>query len=150
MAEVLFIYGGSNDTIIQCDINDKMKDIIKKFENKINNEGNNENNINLLYIYNGSKINPELTFNEQANELDKNRKKMNIITLKDEDSSDITKKIRSEDIICPECKENIFINFKNFKINLHGCKSAHIRNNIELYNFEETQKINLSKIVCDI
>ena len=150
MVEVLFIYEGSNDTIIQCDINDKMKDIIKKFENKINNEGNNENNINLLYIYNGSKINPELTFNEQANELDKNRKKMNIITLKDEDSSDITKKIRSEDIICPECKENIFIDIKKFKINLHDCKNKHNKKDMMLNSFKETQTIELSEIICEI
>ena len=74
MAEITFNYEGSN-TIIQCDINDKTKDIINKFLTKTTKE----ENIKLYYLYNGSKINEELTFNEQANQIDKNRKKMNVI-----------------------------------------------------------------------
>ena len=30
-------------------------------------------------------------------------------------------KIISKDIICPKCKENIFIEIKDYKINLYGC-----------------------------
>ena len=48
-----------------------MNDIINKFLFKIK---KNEN-INLYYLYNVNKINNELIFQEQANELDKNRKK---------------------------------------------------------------------------
>ena len=40
MVEVLFIYEGQK-IIIQCNIEDKMKDIINKFENKIKKEENN-------------------------------------------------------------------------------------------------------------
>ena len=47
-----------------------MKDIIDAFLIKIHNKEN-----NLYYLYNGTKINFELTFNEQANDFDKNRKK---------------------------------------------------------------------------
>ena len=46
MAEIIFNYEGIN-TVIQCDTNDKMKDIINIFMIKINNKEN-----NLYYFYN--------------------------------------------------------------------------------------------------
>ena len=46
-----------------------MKVIIDRFLIKIKYKEN-----NLYYLYNGTKINYELTFNEQANIIDKNRK----------------------------------------------------------------------------
>ena len=76
MAEVIFNYEGIN-TKIQCDENEKIEEIIKKILIKINNSQNN----NLVYLYNGQKINNELTLKEQANELDKNRKKMYILAI---------------------------------------------------------------------
>ena len=74
MAEIRFTHEGRNTTI-QCDTNDKIKDIINKF--LIKNNKNEQNN--LYYLYNGNKINEELTFYEQANHIDKNRKKMDVI-----------------------------------------------------------------------
>ena len=68
MAEALFIYEGLQ-IIIQCNIEDKMKDIINKFKNKIKEENN-----NLYYIYNGDKINEELKLNKIIkNENEKNK-----------------------------------------------------------------------------
>ena len=113
MVEVIFNYIGI-DTIIQCNINDKMKDIIKRFFIKI---GRNDND-NLLFIYDANIINYNLTFIQQANELDINRNKMNILVKLNNDIREI-KEIISKDIICPECGENIFINVKDFKINLY-------------------------------
>ena len=144
MAEVIFNYEGI-DTTIQCNIDDKMKDIIDKFLLKIGKKDE-----NIFYLYNGTKINKELTFNEQANDLDKNRKKMNIIITKTEDDIPEKNEIISKDIICPECKENTIIEIKNFKMNFHGCKNNHIINDILLNKYEETQKIDISKIICDI
>ena len=51
MAEVIFNYEGIN-TIIQCDENEKIEEIIKTFLIKINDSQNN----NLVYLYNGQKI----------------------------------------------------------------------------------------------
>jgi len=65
--EVIFNYKDFY-TIIQPNIDDKMKDIINKFLIKI---GKNENDKNLYYIYNGNKVNLELTCIKLANELDK-------------------------------------------------------------------------------
>ena len=121
MAEIKFTYEGSN-TIIQCDINDKIKDIINKFLIKINKE----KNIKLYYLYNGKIINKELTFNEQANQIDKNRKKMNVIVYNSFEESNKKNEILSKDIICFDCKENCLIDIKNFKINFNECKNNHI------------------------
>ena len=147
MVEVTFNYEGIN-IIIQCKINDKMKDIINIFLNKI---GKNENDNNLLYIYDANIINYDLTFIQQANELDRNRNKMNIIVKPNIDNNTEIKEkeIISKDIICPECGENILINIKDFKINLYGCKNNHNINNISINNYENIQKIDLSKIICN-
>ena len=88
-----------------------MKDIIDAFLIKMQNKEN-----NLYYLYNGTKINLELTFNEQANDFDKNRKKINIIVNKNEDDDSQIKEIVSKDIICPECKENVLIDINSFHI----------------------------------
>ena len=87
MVEVIFNYEGI-DTTIQCDINDKMKDIIGKLLNKIS-----EKEDNLCYLYNGNKLNYELSFNEQANDVDKIRKKMNVIVNKTDDKKNEKKKL---------------------------------------------------------
>ena len=144
MAEVTFDYESLNINI-QCNVNDKMKDIINKFLAKIEKKGQNI----LYYLYNGTRIKEELTFNEQANDYDKNRKKMNILVTNDENTTN-NKKIISNDIICPECSENILIEIKDFKIKLSECKNKHIINNILLTKFKETQKIDLNRIICEI
>ena len=143
MAEIIFNYEGVNTTI-QCNENDKIKDIINKFLIKIQKQED-----NLYYLYNGNKINYELTFNEQANEVDRNRRTMNMLVV-DGEGKNVKNEVISKEIICPECKDEIFIDIKNFKINLYGCKQNHNKNNIILYSFEETQKIDLNKIICEI
>ena len=121
-----------------------MKDIIDKFLIKIKSKKN-----NLYYLYNGSKINFELTFNEQANDLDKNRKQMNIV-VNDKDVSPYNTFLKkSEYIICPECKELILISIKNHKICLSECKNGHKFEDIPFKDFEQTQYIDESKIKCD-
>ena len=57
MAEAIFNYRGII-TIIQCSLNDKMKDIINMFLDKIK-----EKRDNFFYLYNGTEINKELSFN---------------------------------------------------------------------------------------
>ena len=78
---------------------------------------NNKNNI--YYLYNGDKINEELTFNELTNENDNKRKKMNILVyIKEENINNEENIIKSKEVMCPECKENILINIKYYRINL--------------------------------
>ena len=144
MADAIFNYEGI-ETTIQCNLNDKMKDIINRFLIKI---GKKEDNF--YYLYNGSKINKELTFNDQANDLDKNRKKMNIIVNKNEEDKNEIKEIISKDIICPDCKENTLKDINNFRINFHDCKNNHKINDILLNEYEKSQKININNIICEI
>ena len=145
MAEVKFIYEGNN-TIIQCDINDKIKDIINKFWIRINKE----EDTNSYYLYNNTKIHEELTFYEQANQIDKIRNKMDLIVCNNFIEPCAQNEIMSKDIICFHCKENTIIDIKNFKINFNKCKNNHIYNDILLNNYELTQKIYLNEIICDI
>ena len=73
MMEVIFYYEGNNISI-QCNKNEKKKDIIEKFLTKIEKNGND----NVHFLYNGNTINYESIFMEQANNIDKNRNQMNI------------------------------------------------------------------------
>ena len=145
MAKISFYYKGKV-TLIECNINDKIKEIIDKYilRDKANN--------NLNFIYNGRKINKDLKFIELANELDIERKEINI-SVYDNSENNINIEtqfiIKSKEIICPECKENILINIKDYRINLSKCKNNHIRNNILLEEYDNTQKIDLSKVKCD-
>ena len=59
MSQVKFIFN-SQFISIQCNSNDKMKEICQKFVTEL---GENDIN-NFLFLYNGSKINLELTFSQ--------------------------------------------------------------------------------------
>jgi len=50
---------------------------------------------------------------------------MNIVVTKDNNNINVKNEIISKDIICPECKENILLDFQNYKINLIGCKNKY-------------------------
>ena len=75
---------------------------------------------------------------------------MNVIVNQNDKDKEEAKLIISKDIICPECKENIIMDIKNFKINFHGCKNNHIINDILLSKYHETQKIDINYIMCEI
>ena len=123
MAEINFMYEGNNN-IIQCNEDEKIEEYIKRFLAKIGSSTSN----NFIFLYNGNIINNELKFKEQANEIDKERMKMDILVYKI--GSYYRQKIISNDIICPICKENILMNIKDYKINLYECKNNHKKENI--------------------
>ena len=145
--EIIFSYNGF-DTIIQCDNDKKFKDIYLNFRNKAKAEKK-----QLYFMYNGTSItNDESTFDEIANYEDKKRNKMNILVNELEFKDDIKNKqsdiiIKSKNIICPKCNENIKFNIDNYNINLFECKNKH---NIDLFldEFDASQNINISKIIC--
>ena len=102
MAEVEFIYNGIT-TVIQCNINEKMKDICQRFKDKVNIN----NNMNIFYSYNGKVgINEELTFEQISNSEDKGRNKMSILVYDNQAEAVLINKedkIKSKNIICLEC-----------------------------------------------
>ena len=146
MAEVEFIYNGISFTII-CKMNEKMKNTFKKFKK----QAHINNNAIIFYAYDGKVgINEELSFEEVANLEDKRRNKMSILVI---DNQTVIKNkdiIKSKNVICPNCKESIKMEIKDYKINLKECKNGHNIENILLNEFEDTQKIDLRTIVCDI
>ena len=147
MAQIEFQYNGII-TVIQCQEDQKMSDIFHNFTFKSN---INENEIN--YSYNGKIItqsDKNLTFNQIANKIDKERKKMNILVISNKEPLDDKTLVRSKNIICPKCKENIKMKINNYKINLYGCKNKHKFNKILLNEFEKTQMINLNEIKCNL
>ena len=148
MSQVEFIYDGVS-TVIQCNENEKLKEIIQKFKAKVEIDKNKP----ILYSYNANiGINEELTFNEIVNSADKKRNKMSIVVFETEEQIEQKENdiILSKNIICPECKENIKMEIKDFKINLSDCKNGHKKENILLDEFQDTQKIDRLSIICDI
>ena len=144
MALVEFAYNGDK-TLVQCKIDETMEEIIKSFLSKTEIKYE-----NVYFLYDGKMLTEEnLSFNEIANELDKNRKQMNIV-VNDKDVSPCDSFLKkSEYIICPECKELILISIKNHKICLSECKNGHKFEDIPFKDFEQTQYIDESKIKCD-
>ena len=143
-AEVIYQYD-QQTIIIQCNEYEKMKKISEKFANKIDSYLN-----NLLFLYDGRQIDLDLTFREQSNKEDKIRKKMNIIVyLK---NTVIVRpniaNVQSKDVICPICKESCRICIIDYKIIFYECKNGHKINNIFLDEFNSTQLINESSIIC--
>ena len=144
MIEAIFNYNG-NETFLQCNINDKLLDVCKKFSNKISVEIN-----QLYFLYGGLDIDKNLYCYELMNNIDKKRGKMNILVYDKKRSTIINtdSKIKSKEIICPKCYDNCKIKMNNYKITLYGCKNEHVINNILLEEFNETQMIDESKIIC--
>ena len=144
MVEVEFNLNGII-TLIQCKKNEKMEEILKRFCIKVE-----KNKDELCFLYEGNIIEEKKTFNEIANIEDKQRKKISILIK--ENKSIIDKNInikKFKNIICPKCYEPSIINIKDFKIKM-SCKNNHIQENILFVDFNNTQLIDESKIICDI
>ena len=141
MAEIVFSYN-QKDINIQCNKNEKMKDIFERFTNKSLIDKN-----LIYYLYNANKINEELTFEKLVN--DNNLNIIKILVQSIDEESNKSKIIKSNNIICPECKENAKIKIEDYKIKLYECKNNHIIDNILLEEYEDTQNIDISKIKCE-
>ena len=126
MYQVEFKYNGIN-TIIQCDQDEKMKDIVTNFANKIQ---RNKNKIYFSYDgKEGNQFNEELSCIQMANSIDKERKK--IIVLVNDIIKEIEEekyKILSKNIICPKCGEIAKIKIKDYKITIYDCMNGHKTN----------------------
>ena len=112
MAELIFLYNG-NETKIQCNKDEKFKEICQRYITKIQIDPD-----KIYFIYNGNRINDDLNFYEHINEEDKKRNKMNILVYDINNLNDKENICISDEIICPICKENILINIKDYRINL--------------------------------
>ena len=131
-------------TEVQANLNDKFENVINKYAQKtlINPE-------TVCFLANGKVMKPEYTVESQLNQMNKEDKKLKVIvnSINEEEKEQVI--IKAKDIICPECFEPCLINLENFHINLHGCVNDHTINNIKVMDFSNTQKINISNIICE-
>ena len=83
--------------------------------------------------------------------IENENKKLKILVLKKEkDNKDKEPEfVNSKDIICPKCKEPCRIEIKDYKIKLYDCVKGHVVDDINIFNFPKTQKINESQINCE-
>ena len=146
MVEVEFNYQ-QRKTIIQANLNDSFQIIMNHFINKTRLKLN-----DIYFLSNGKKISKNEIINNLMSDSEKKAKKMiilvyNINTIINSNNTNI---IKSNDIICPQCKESCKYELNNYKIKLYDCKNGHIIENIKLKDFINTQNIDISKIKCDI
>ena len=142
---VIFIYKGKQIEI-PCITNEKLSLICERFIIKLNLDISK----NYYYLYGGNMIKKDLSLEEQANNEDKNEKRMNIIVY-DEMKTIINNNIKEvKEIICPECKENILIKIEDYRISMFNCKNNHKIENKSIKEFDKLQKIDESKIICEI
>ena len=136
-----FIYN-ENLIKIQCQRNEYMKDIFKRYLIKINKDKD-----DIYFMCNGNKINEELKL-EEINNKDNEIKILvnNINEKKIENEEEVLKKYK--DIICPECGEICLFNIKDYKIILNKCIHNHCIENILLDEYNDCQKNNELNILC--
>ena len=144
MSLIHFVYEGKSYDI-HCTRDELLRNISQRFINK----SEIKNSTSLFYLYNGNKLNLDLTLNELIGRDNNNAQNIKILVNPCDDNSPINIYYRPKFIICPECEKNARIKIQNFKCTIYGCKDKHITNDISLEKFEETQKINLSNIICE-
>ena len=84
-------------------------------------------------------------------ESDKRNKKIIILidTINNATNVENTNIKKSNDIICPECKEICRYEIKDYRIKLYDWKNGHLKKDIKFNEFEYLQFLDISKIKCD-
>ena len=137
--EILFDLKGQK-TSIQGEINFQMKKYFKTFINKLK-----LNDKNLRFEYNNREINEEITLEEfvTINIIENNKIEIKVIE-KGEDENIIS----SEEIICPQCKQEARIIVSDDKITLICNHNRHHISEIPKTEFIKSQMIDKSSIKC--
>ena len=149
MKKVLFRWNES-EIIIECKPNETFEEICIRYlkalliDKKI-----------FILKYLGKEIDLKKTYSEIINNYIMNSnldKKKNLVPVDVSERLDIEKEnsdvFYSNQIICPKCSENCFINIQDFRIRLYNCLNNHRKYNILLGEFEKTQRIKISDIIC--
>ena len=131
--------------IIQARLDETFQEVIDRFIQKSQIQLN-----SVYFISNDNKIKPEQSLESIMTDMDKQNQRMKVLVNKIEDkNNDKHVIIKSKDIICPKCGEPCRITLEDCKIKLFGCINNHTTNGIKLLDFPNTQKVDISKIICD-
>ena len=145
MAEIkiYFNYEGRPITIY-CKENELIKEIINKFCSKA------KINSNSIYcLYAGRPLDENKKICEIKSKSKEDKISILVVSKIQEAQEKVESIIKPSQAICPECGEIALITFENYRIK-STCIKGHEKENILLDEFEKTQKIDESKIVCDI
>ena len=137
MVEIIFNYNQIN-TIIQANLDDSFNSVIEKFITKTQLDLN-----NLHFLAKGKIINKNEKIEKIMDESDKLNKRLIILVNSINNNINNTNIIKSNDIICPICKEICKYEINNHKIKLYDCKNGHIIDNIKLNEFNNKQNIDI-------
>ena len=142
-----FVFNNKEVKKIKCKRNERMEDIIKKYNNEIPISKN-----IYEFIYNGEKINKDNSLesiNAHDNEI--------IIIVKEQKVNNFLKSSleapapaqnvyrQSKEFICPICKNCCIIDFKDYKMTFRNCEKNHTIENLLLEEYDKTQKIRENK-----
>ena len=130
-------------TIINAKLEEPFQNIIDRYLNKTLQKPD-----SLYFISKDKPMKANESIGNQMNEQEKKDKRIIIqaFILEKENKDEII--IKSKDVICSQCKEPCRIKIENTKITLYECPNGH-KDNIKLIKFDNTQNINISKILCD-
>ena len=147
MVDIEF-YFNQTKAIIKADIYGPFKDAIDRYIQKTFLDPN-----TIYFTKDGNKIiNPQNPVESFMNDLNKQNKKI-IITVNMKEKNNDNKKqvnIESNAIICPKCKEPCRISLDNYNIKLYDFINGHTIDSIKFNDFQKTQELNESQIVCGI
>lgn len=144
MAELTFIFNQA-PTTIQCQEKDFFKVAVEKFANKVG-----VNQSDLYFLSNGKNIEPSQKVGEVFKNEIKTKNKIQILVYSAEDKKPSQNINTSKEIICPKCSEPCLIDIRDYKIYFSGCKKGHMEQDIPLSAFEMNQKLDESKIICEL
>ncbi len=138
---IVNVYYNDEKITIECNPEEKMEIVYQKLSKK------EDIDINSIYLYyNGRVIIQKVKFQDFLNYDGMKRNKINLYaTLKDHE----VHFKRSNQVICPICGEFAQVKLENCKISIHECKYNHKIDDINFNEFETSQLINESKIMCN-
>ena len=144
MASLNFVCSGTLQ-VMQCKLEDKMKDIFDKYCFKTQRDRN-----SLYFLYSGERIEEEKLLSEVIRNNIENAQDIKILVCSTNAPTIEHKIEQSRFIRCPECGEGILLGFEDYKINLSHCKNDHSKNGIFINQFQLTQMIDITEIKCQI
>ena len=140
MSSFNFLFNG-REIIIPCEKKEKLVNVVQRFISKV---GSKRSNLN--FLCNGKILDEQIT--EEKIPFNESKKRF----IQVDDNSKINNPedviINSNIIICPQCKECASINLNENKISISNCKNMHNNDLININDFPNTQKLNLTKIIC--
>ena len=143
MVELEFDYQ-QNKVFMKVNPNDYFSTIINQYYQQSKVEPN-----SVIFFAHSIQIQENKRVIDVMNQSEKMNNKMYIMVFQLYISSNKNVVEDSKEIICPKCSEQCRIKIEDYKVYLYDCKNNHLTI-LELNKFKETQKIDLSKIKCNI